>query len=59
MFASAEMARKKSFRDIPKDPGSPPHQNICAIVVDESAAFLILRPQSLHKHLIKFHFDLI
>ena len=42
------MAREKSFRGIPKDPGSPPHQNICAIVVDESAAFLILRPQSLH-----------
>ena len=31
-----------------KDPSSPPHQNICAIVVDESAAFLILRPKSLH-----------
>ena len=36
MFASAEMARKKSLRDILKDPNSPLHQNICAIVVDES-----------------------
>ena len=35
MFASAEMARKKSFRDILKDRRSPPNQNICAIVVDE------------------------
>ena len=42
MFASAELARKKLFRDILKDPSSPPHQNICAIVVDESTAFLPL-----------------
>ena len=43
------MARKKSFRAIPKDPGSPTHQKICATVVDESPAFLILRPQSFDK----------
>ena len=35
MFVSAEMARKKLFRDILKDRSSPPNQNICAIVVDE------------------------
>ena len=36
MYASAEMARKNSFRDVLKDPSSPLHQNIAAIVVDES-----------------------
>ena len=36
MFASAEILRNKSFQDILKDPSSPLHQNICAIVVDES-----------------------
>ena len=30
------MARKNSFRDVLKDPSSPLHQNIAAIVVDES-----------------------
>ena len=33
MFASAEMTRKKLFRDILKDRSSPPNQNISAIVV--------------------------
>ena len=35
MFASAEMAGKKLFRDILKDRCSPPNKNICAVVVDE------------------------
>ena len=35
MFVSAEVARKKLFRDTLKDRSSPPNQNICAIVVDE------------------------
>lgn len=35
-FASAELVRKQSFRDVLKDPNSPIHQNIVAIVVDES-----------------------
>ena len=30
------MVAKKSFRDIPKDPSSPLHQKIAAIVIDES-----------------------
>jgi ATP-dependent DNA helicase RecQ len=36
IYASAEMVGKKSFRDILKDPSSPLHQNITAIVIDES-----------------------
>lgn len=36
IYASAEMTCKNSFRDILKDPSSPLHQNIAAIVVDES-----------------------
>jgi superfamily II DNA helicase RecQ len=36
IYASAEMVAKKSFRDIPKDPSSPLHQKIAAIVIDES-----------------------
>ena len=36
MFAHAEMACKKSSRDILKDRSCQLHQNICAIVVDES-----------------------
>ena len=35
-FASAELVRKQSFRDILKDKSSPLHQNIVAVVVDES-----------------------
>ena len=35
-FASAELVRKQSFRDILKYKSSPLHQNIVAIVVDES-----------------------
>ena len=30
------MVAKKSFRDILKDPSSPLHQKIAAIVIDES-----------------------
>ena len=33
-FASAELVRKQSFRDILKDKSSPLHQNIVAVVVD-------------------------
>ena len=36
MYASAKMARKNSFRDVLKDSSSPLHQNIAAIVVEES-----------------------
>ena len=35
-FASAEFARRQSFRDLLKDPSSPLHQNVVAIVIDES-----------------------
>ena len=35
-FASAELARKQSFRNILKDKSSLLHQNIVAVVVDES-----------------------
>ena len=35
-FATAEMVRKKPFIEILKDSSSPLHQNIAAIVVDES-----------------------
>ena len=35
-FATAEMVRKKPFMEILKDSSSPLHQNIAAIVVDES-----------------------
>ena len=36
MYASEGIAPKNSFRDVLKDPSSPLHQNIAAIVVDES-----------------------
>jgi superfamily II DNA helicase RecQ len=35
-FASAELVREESFRDILKDSNSPFRHNIVAIVVDES-----------------------
>lgn len=36
MYATAEKVKEKSFREVLKNSSSPLHQNICAIVVDES-----------------------
>ena len=36
LYATAEKVKEKTFREMLIDPNSPLHQNICAIVIDES-----------------------